>query len=515
MVRLRTEKPKPNRIGVVLDDIKAIRENIDIADLTGNSIKLAFKYHNRIKQLLISKLVKQDAYVLEVGLGRFGDMAKYEAAKVGGIYGVEPNTENIKEAKSRIKNNKYMKDRVQIIKAGGEDSDLIVEEVGSEADPKDRVDVVSLMLSLSFFYKSEKLLDGLVETIARTLSPNGKIIFMTIDGDAVNELAHSTIRTELAPKKKVMFGDDNYIVLPDQKSREVEIKLSGTILADVEGEQVEGKQTEWLVILGVFTAKLRKHGFILKEVYQADGEKLLSEDAQKFSRLYCYGYYERDNSGIKYLKGKEEKPKVEKKEKKTKERKEEWTVVSEYDGEVLEKWNDQYVLFGGLSTASKAGRLSILDLAYPIQFSTTETFNVDGNEEMDYKWLNVSQYIEATKADTFKDRTVFDAILSEKRPKNYHILARKIKRYDPDIWGDIEQSVVSRAIKHKFGVKEAREHLVDTGERQIVYTHPYDLQYGAGVSIDGFTTDYPGANYLGDILMTRREKLLRGMSKSD
>lgn len=286
-IRERPDKPFPNRINVVNSNIKAIQENISINDLCATNNRLVFKYHNRIKKLLISQIVKPGDSVLDIGGGQGGDLPKYKDAKADAIYYVEPNQTNIVELKNRVKEYR-MEGKVQGIITGGEDYKAITKML------TEKVDVVSLMLSLSFFWKDEQMLDDLVTTITNNLKPDGKIIFLTIDGDALRELAHSSIRTENAPKKRVVFGDNDYIILPDPKDlqepsrREVEIKLSNTIL---ESETNTGVQKEWLVILSDLTKRLRKYGYDLTEIYRADDEKLLNSYGQRLTRLYSYGYY--------------------------------------------------------------------------------------------------------------------------------------------------------------------------------------------------------------------------------
>lgn len=495
-VKSREDKPKANDINVINDDLKSIQENITIEDLAGLNLRLVFKYHNQIKKTLIDKLINKNDYIMDIGFGRGGELSKYKEREVGGIYAVEPNVKNLKEAKERIKS--YGMKNVQIINTGGEDYEEITKEV-SNGNPEDRVDVVCLMLSLSFFYKSEKMLDGLVKTIENNLKQDGKILFLTIDGDACMEMAHSSIRREEAPKKRITLGNDDYIEFPDKGSREVTIKLSNTIL---ENEGEEGIQKEYLVVISDLTKKLRKIGFNLGEIFRADGERLLPIDGQKYTRLYSYGYYEKNKDDIKYVIKEKEMPKKSK-----------WILVEKH-GKIVEKYNDEYYLFTGYKN-----NYSILHNYYPIKFNTKESFNIDkeeGIDEKQYKWRNVEQYAQMCKADYFEDFDIFTDMEAEKDPNKMKILARKIENYDAEEWDQYSGEVLILGLRYKFDLEEAKEYLLGTGERTIIFCDPYDKELGSYTSIDDIdVNNYEGFNTLGKLLMDRRNKLIKKEKKKE
>ena len=73
-----------------------------------------------------------------------------------------------------------MSSRVIVVPTGGEDFVTISNAV-KEFIPGGKVDAVSLMLSLSFFWQSNETLNSLVNTIISVLKPGGKIIFLTIN----------------------------------------------------------------------------------------------------------------------------------------------------------------------------------------------------------------------------------------------------------------------------------------------------------------------------------------------
>ncbi|GAG79847.1 unnamed protein product, partial [marine sediment metagenome] len=126
--------------------------------------------------------VKQGLTLLDIGSGRGGDVSKWR--NYSKIVAVEPNPEHIVELQRRIALN-GMSDRVLIVNTGGEDIVTIHNAVRHFIGG--RVDVVSMMLSMSFFWRSQSMVNRLVNTIISNIKPDGKMIFLTIDGDLVEQ----------------------------------------------------------------------------------------------------------------------------------------------------------------------------------------------------------------------------------------------------------------------------------------------------------------------------------------
>ncbi|HZK71925.1 MAG TPA: hypothetical protein VFD03_10505, partial [Clostridia bacterium] len=176
-VRVRNDKPKPNRIDIANDVWSDIENPLDKATMEGNSFTLLRRYHNRIKKELFNN--NKGKTLLDIGSGRFQDLNKWRGYSK--ILAVEPNGEYIKEMNRRLETSD-IKDRVKIVQCGGEDTDRITSEAIKWLG---KADVISAMLSLSFFWQSENLVNGLCNTILSNINLGGKFIFLTIDGDLV------------------------------------------------------------------------------------------------------------------------------------------------------------------------------------------------------------------------------------------------------------------------------------------------------------------------------------------
>lgn len=292
-IRIRYDKAGPNRLSIALDNWEDIINPIREEEIRGESLKMVFSYHNRIKQSLYQNLItnKGNKFVgvniLDIGSGRGGDVSKWRRLtdrqnplSTGFVVAVEPNKENAKSLVTRI-NTYGLTDKVTIVPVGGEDTVAITKAV-RENIPGGKVDAITLMLSLSFFWSTQSHLDALVNTIVNNLKPGGKILFLTIDGDSVEELFEpiegdpikeitiSTSKIQLHPKSPPPLG------------RAVDFILPNTIV---------GEQREYIVHLKDLTDKLSKYGIYLTDFHKADDEKLLSESNKLFTSLYSYGYY--------------------------------------------------------------------------------------------------------------------------------------------------------------------------------------------------------------------------------
>lgn len=298
--KLRPEKSGPNRLAIALDDWEDIMNPITEEDIRGESLSMVFSYHNRIKRGLYNILTQNPDYnpkvrgskrylganILDIGSGRGGDVAKWRRLSAdentGFVVAVEPNDSNREELVNRIETFS-MQDKVRILATGGEDTISITEAV-REHIPGGKVDAVTLMLSMSFFWASDSHLEALVQTIVNNLKPGGKIIFLTIDGDTVEQLFEPALGGQHITDLTIASANLHLYPSPVDVNygRALDFVLPNTIV---------GEQREYLVHLQDFTLRLAKYGINLYEVHRAEGERLLSKSNELFSSLYSFGYY--------------------------------------------------------------------------------------------------------------------------------------------------------------------------------------------------------------------------------
>lgn len=282
--KYRGDKTNPNQKIIAEDVWEDIMDPIYIEDLVGDTPELSIKYHNKIKSDLYyqtSLKYKKSLNLLDIGSGRGGDINKWSKFS-GNIVAVEPYKPNRDELIKRINKSK-IKDRVTIVPLGGEKTVEITKAVENIASGK--VDVVSLMLSMSFFWSSDKHLDALVRTIVTNIKPGGRIIFLTIDGDSLEEI-FEPINGEKTNKVKIAGAKIHlYPSLGKYWGRPVDFELPGSIIE-------EGGQREYVVHIKDLTEKLSEYGFVLENLSRAiEPNLLLSEQNLIYTSLYSYGSY--------------------------------------------------------------------------------------------------------------------------------------------------------------------------------------------------------------------------------
>lgn len=345
----RPDKRKPNSLTIANDDWDDLHNPITQDVLEGKNFTLMRKYHNRIKRRLFTKSLARDKskpkYLLDIGTGRGGDVSKMNGYDK--IVAVEPNEEHIVELERRI-NVLGMEDKVRIVQCGGEEVKKISKAVDEFIGEK--VDTVSLMLSMTFFWKNKKLLRNLVNTITSNIKDDGKIILLVMDGDTVEEvfdpfflgiksqklIFHQTSEgqgyatLELQPQNEVDVGHGREayvyikdsivgittkgsgdtpsqkaivthgeipVIMPSKKTENVKVSEIPVIFAGDVKSVHENKghsitaQVEYLVHLTDFEDMLKEKFNVSSELYRADREHFLTDAEKKFSMMFSFGMY--------------------------------------------------------------------------------------------------------------------------------------------------------------------------------------------------------------------------------
>lgn len=262
-IRLRDDKLKPNFYKTASNNWNSINDYISEEVLLGLSTKLVQKYHNKIKRELFQD--SMGSYLLDIGTGRGGDISK--TVKFKRIIAVEPDPVNIKELKNRW--SKYEKNLPVVLETGGEDP-KVLETVKKNLG---KADVVSMMLSLSFFFGDDELLSKLLRNICGSLKIGGEFIFLTINGDETKKLFKNAF------SHQVKLNGAEFTMTNENS---MHVKIDNTI--------VRG-QIEYFVDLVKLEKFLYFNGFELDYIKQANDEKFFSDSEQKFTNMYSYGKF--------------------------------------------------------------------------------------------------------------------------------------------------------------------------------------------------------------------------------
>lgn len=284
------DKLNPNPIDVAIDNWNLIFDPITEETLRGNTFALVRKYHNRIKRnLLATRGFKlpggpgqsrgSGRTLLDIGSGRGGDISKWSNYDI--VIAVEPNAEHRKEFQRRLAISK-IKTAVHLIPAEGQDTKSVTAFIQAKV-PGGKVDDVSLMLSMTFFWKDEETLQSLLNTIITNIKPGGTILFLTMNGDTALTALQSASLLRLGPAVLTYKGP----TIADHSPTPASAGVGELLHIDIK-DSIVTNQDEYLVHLDQFYKGLGVTSAQITQI-QADEEKFLSNNEYLYTRLYTYG----------------------------------------------------------------------------------------------------------------------------------------------------------------------------------------------------------------------------------
>lgn len=239
-VRFREDKLHANSVRTARNVWKDIKSPIPQSTLLGEDLSMLFFLTNVMKREVIGK-IPRGAIVIDIGSGRGGDLMKYEHQGASHVIAIEPDAENRLVMEERLKEVKT-KTQWTVVSCGGEDTKTIVETLKEVlAKPREFPPTVwvSMMLSMSFFWKDEDTLDSLRKTLLSVCELCGgslSLVFCTVEGQRVKTfLSGKDIDTDVL---KMSFTEDD----------SCGVGIKGIVKVDIPGSIVKD-QTEYLVDL--------------------------------------------------------------------------------------------------------------------------------------------------------------------------------------------------------------------------------------------------------------------------
>ena len=269
----RTDKNRPNRLEVAVANWDWLHDPITAATMMGESFELVYKFHNRVKRGLYDSAltaIPGQRTLLDIGSGYGGDVSKWQ--EYARVVAVEYNEKFIPELQRRI-DLEGLTSRVRVVHTGGQDTERITREVRDFIG--DQVDVVSCMLSLSFFWSDEAMLNALANTIRTNLKPDGLFIYLTVDGYSLQEAFSPAFGT--MQRDVLQLGPATYTLV--EPNRSVILDLPGTIVGI--------RQQEWFVYIYDLLNRIKREQLL--EQHRATEEKFLNTNEKKYTQLYSYG----------------------------------------------------------------------------------------------------------------------------------------------------------------------------------------------------------------------------------
>ena len=165
------------------------------------------RFHNKIKEGLYNKYTKNTDSLLELCVGKGGDMHKWLYNNVKYICGYDISEKNLNECNERFKS-VQKNNNINIINADFYKLDLRVDNskhiISKHLDNHPSIKkytTISCQFAIHYFFESKNIFDNLIDILDNCLDDNGTFMITYMDSSLVNQLFASS-----KPKNKESEG---------------------------------------------------------------------------------------------------------------------------------------------------------------------------------------------------------------------------------------------------------------------------------------------------------------------
>jgi ribA/ribD-fused uncharacterized protein len=496
-----------------------------------------YDFHNRIKDMLYKQNIKKDDTLLELAVGRGGDLNKWKRVHPSKVVGIDISLSNITSPTQgsavryiidRRKNpHDYLPpclfiegdmtayplleqdDKYMAILTGKESGSTKYLE---QFENVSKFDAISCQFALHYACESDEVFTA----FAKNLQKYGKDVFFGTCSDG------KSIYSLLAGKKAHMFGSDKQACgeytkgYDDRETWTEEFGMSVKVFL----ESFDRPAVEYLVPFEKVTSILEQHGWdlietkLFSELYSAQTGITLAPEQQEFSFLNRTFVFKRSSKndtkdGETIQTSEQPSEDLEKKADSTEAPSDTQSTDRAIDGEPAkplkrklrkpaEDTGPPPVLFHGADESKGEYR----------NFSNMSghRIDVDGSQ-----FPTVEHYFQAMKAKEFKDDEVYEKIVNAKSAKAAKALGKKVKGFEKEIWDSKKDDIMRIGIRTKFiQHPELRKQLQETGERIIGEADARNTYWGIGTSQTSEKSKHPdkwrGQNKIGKLMMDLRKE---------
>jgi len=490
-----------------------------------------YDFHNRIKDELYKANVKKDDTLLELAVGRAGDLNKWKRVHPSKIVGVDISLANIispaqgsavryltdkaKHPHDHLPPTLFVQGDMTVYPLFEQEDKYMPILSGKESGSTKYLshfegltsfDAISCQFAMHYACESEEVF----RSFAKNLQKYGRDVFFGTcsDGQSVYSL--------LVGKKAHLFGSEKQACGEYSKEyddRETWVEEFG-MPVKVFLESFDKPAIEYLVPFKRVTEILEEHGWelveskLFGELYANQTGITLTKEQQEFSFLNRTFVFKR--SSKKSHKEDDEKPKEDNQptesgsdEIKVGETAEPPTDAAEKPKKrklrkPIEDAGPPPVLFYGADESKGEFRNFSNMSQHPI--------DVDG-----VRYPTVEHYFQGMKAKQFEDKEMEDTIVKAKTPKSAKALGKKVKNFVKEVWDAKRDEVMRTGVRAKFVQHpELRKQLLETGDRLIGEANARDLYWGIGTAVSSEKSKHPdkwrGQNKLGKLLMELRDE---------
>jgi ribA/ribD-fused uncharacterized protein len=523
MIRTLVDTPPD----ATFEDDLYYRDNLDARD---RILRDVYGFHNRIKDDLYRSSIKAGDSLLELAVGRAGDLLKWKRTKPSLVVGVDSSMSCITSPRQGACV-RYLKEKAAnpteyippvlficgdmtkpLFEGDNKYANIVTGAVPATTAYLEtfaghtEFDVISCQMAIHYACSS----DEAFETFASNLETHGKGLFFgtCLDGAAVYAL--------LMGKKSHMFRSGTQVFgefVKDYDDGQGWTETFGQAIS-VHLESFEQPQTEYLVPFEKMTEALKGHGYELvgstmfADHYADQNLVLLSQEHQAFSFLHRSFVFERvADRKVKETEKQEAVIPVVEPELVKDERSEQATPAEaaapapkkKKTLKVVAKTGEEPVLFFGADEGK--GEWRVLSNMYEAPFQVDSV-----------TFPTVEHYFQWSKATQFGDGAIADKILKTPSAKSVKALGKKVKDFVKEEWEKTKDGVMRKAVKSKFiQHPDLKAKLLETGTRRIGEASARDKYWGIGTSADtakaNDPTKWPGKNVMGTILTELRTEL--------
>lgn len=212
------------------------------------------RYHNSIKRQLYDTYTKNIDNLLELAVGKAGDLNKWSSNKIKHVVGYDIDLNSIEEGKRRVKSNKGYTPKVELYT-----NDLSKNVINSTVP----FDVVSSQFAFHYFFESEETFNTIIDSIKLNLKPGGIFMGTMFDGDSLLHLKvpESDI-IELSDQGEVRFKL-NFLGKSYQKSDDVVPVFGNKLSVFIKDTVLDEPMDEYIVKFDSFVKLMKSNGFEL------------------------------------------------------------------------------------------------------------------------------------------------------------------------------------------------------------------------------------------------------------
>ena len=479
-----------------------------------------YTFHNRVKEELYRNALEKNRSLLELAMGRAGDLQKWKKAHCSKVVGIDVSLANItagvqgaairyindkkKNPHSYIPPSLFLEGDITYFPLLEQEDKYMPILLGTETAPTEYLqqfhglqefDAASCQFAIHYACETEDKFRGFVKNIHKYCKD---VFFGTcLDGQAVYSL--------LMGKKTHLFGNEKQLAgeftkqYEDSENWTEEFGLGIKVFL----ESFDKPAVEYLVPFGKVTEIFAEYGFSLQEtalfseLYEKQTNISLTKEQQTYAfmnRTFIFkrtGKKKEEEADPEPLPG-EPEPKIDElvsppEETKKEKRKLKKKVEEELEPVLFNVGDETGGEFMGFSNDAK------------------QTVEIAGTT-----YSTVTHYIGSMEALEAKNDTMNEKIMKAASAKAAKAYLKKLSKNES--WESKKDQVMRDAIRAKFTQHpELRMKLLDTGKRPIGFADARDIYWGIGTSMDTdkakSASKWRGLNKLGKILEELRSRL--------